>query len=184
MLVWWCYRFICPNNFIGLKFCENWNFNLKIQAEKYVFDFSLNFRSRTVETTTYEYENNGETETRVEQKVIIQSNGEPINHDEVNNFSNFHKKFKNSIFHFKIKYFIFILGIGTSYSRSHCHESRHDRDEDWIPLNHTSRQLVKKYFFHFRYGIIIYSLSKTNGFKWLVCGKIRIYTCHFPRHFP
>jgi hypothetical protein len=87
--------FYLSKQFHWLKFCENWNFNLKIQAEKYVFDFSLNFRSRTVETTTYEYENNGETETRVEQKVIIQSNGEPINHDEVNNFSNFHKKFKN-----------------------------------------------------------------------------------------
>ena len=35
-----------------------------------------------METTTFEYENNGETETRVEQKVTIQSNGEPINLDE------------------------------------------------------------------------------------------------------
>lgn len=39
-------------------------------------------RSRTVETTTYSCENNGETETRVEQKVTIQSDGEPIDHDE------------------------------------------------------------------------------------------------------
>jgi len=39
-------------------------------------------RSRTVETTTYACENNGETETRVEQKVTIQSDGEPIDHDE------------------------------------------------------------------------------------------------------
>jgi len=39
-------------------------------------------RSRTVETTTYSHENNGETETRVEQKVTIQSDGEPIDHDE------------------------------------------------------------------------------------------------------
>ena len=44
--------------------------------------FFLNFRSRTVETTTYACENNGETETRVEQKVTIQSDGEPIDHDE------------------------------------------------------------------------------------------------------
>ena len=60
---------------------------MKIQAEKYVFDFSLNFRSRFVETTTYEYENNGETETRVEQKVIITSHGGPINHEEVNKYN-------------------------------------------------------------------------------------------------
>jgi len=39
-------------------------------------------RSRTVETTTYSCENNGDTETRVEQKVTIQSDGEPIDHDE------------------------------------------------------------------------------------------------------
>ena len=40
------------------------------------------FRSRTVETTTYSCEVNGEKETRVEQKVTIQSDGEPIDHDE------------------------------------------------------------------------------------------------------
>jgi len=39
-------------------------------------------RSRTVETTTYSCEQDGETETRVEQKVTIQSDGEPIDHDE------------------------------------------------------------------------------------------------------
>ena len=40
------------------------------------------FRSRTVETTTYSCEHDGETETKVEQKVTIQSDGEPIDHDE------------------------------------------------------------------------------------------------------
>jgi len=39
-------------------------------------------RSRTVETTTYSCEKDGETETKVEQKVTIQSDGEPIDHDE------------------------------------------------------------------------------------------------------
>jgi len=39
-------------------------------------------RSRTVETTTYSHEHDGETDTRVEQKVTIQSDGEPIDHDE------------------------------------------------------------------------------------------------------
>ena len=39
-------------------------------------------RSRTVETTTYSCEKDGDTETRVEQKVTIQSDGEPIDHDE------------------------------------------------------------------------------------------------------
>ncbi len=39
-------------------------------------------RSRTVETTTYSCETDGDVETRVEQKVTIQSDGEPIDHDE------------------------------------------------------------------------------------------------------
>ena len=56
-------------------------------STKYFFaskngSFFCNYRSRTVETTTYSCENNGETETRVEQKVTIQSDGEPIDHDE------------------------------------------------------------------------------------------------------
>ena len=35
-----------------------------------------------METTTYSHEHDGETDTRVEQKVTIQSDGEPIDHDE------------------------------------------------------------------------------------------------------
>ena len=46
------------------------------------FKIMTNYRSRTVETTTYSCEQDGETETRVEQKVTIQSDGEPIDHDE------------------------------------------------------------------------------------------------------
>ena len=49
---------------------------------QYAIEIISYFRSRTVETTTYACENNGETETRVEQKVTIQSDGEPIDHDE------------------------------------------------------------------------------------------------------
>ena len=45
-------------------------------------DFIIFSRSRTVETTTYSCEKDGEQETRVEQKVTIQSDGEPIDHDE------------------------------------------------------------------------------------------------------
>ena len=43
---------------------------------------TITSRSRTVETTTYSLENEGNTETRVEQKVTIQSDGDPIDHDE------------------------------------------------------------------------------------------------------
>ena len=43
---------------------------------------TITSRSRTVETTTYSLEKDGDTETRVEQKVIIQSDGDPIDHDE------------------------------------------------------------------------------------------------------
>lgn len=44
---------------------------------------TITSRSRTVETTTYSLEKDGDTETRVEQKVTIQSDGgDPIDHDE------------------------------------------------------------------------------------------------------
>lgn len=39
-------------------------------------------KSRTVETTTYAIEQEGKTETHIEQKVTIQSDGDPIDHDE------------------------------------------------------------------------------------------------------
>lgn len=43
---------------------------------------TITSRSRTVETTTYSMERDGDVETRVEQKVTIQSDGDPIDHDE------------------------------------------------------------------------------------------------------
>lgn len=43
---------------------------------------TITSQSRTIETTTYTAERNGECETRIEQKVTIQSDGEPIDHDE------------------------------------------------------------------------------------------------------
>jgi erythrocyte membrane protein band 4.1 len=43
---------------------------------------TITSRSRTVETTTYTIERDGATETTVEQKVTIQSDGDPIDHDE------------------------------------------------------------------------------------------------------
>merc|ERR1711997_970250 len=44
---------------------------------------TITSRSRTVETTTYSLERDGgEAECHVEQKVTIQSDGDPIDHDE------------------------------------------------------------------------------------------------------
>jgi len=43
---------------------------------------TITSKTRTVETTTYAIEKEGETETHVEQKVTIQSDGDPIDHDE------------------------------------------------------------------------------------------------------
>jgi len=44
---------------------------------------TITSRSRTVETTTYSLERDGgEAEQHVEQKVTIQSDGDPIDHDE------------------------------------------------------------------------------------------------------
>ncbi|XP_071750251.1 uncharacterized protein [Lepeophtheirus salmonis] len=43
---------------------------------------TITSKSRTVETTTYSLEKDGDLETRVEQKVTIQSDGDPIDHDE------------------------------------------------------------------------------------------------------
>jgi len=43
---------------------------------------TISSKSRTVETTTYAVEQEGNTETHIEQKVTIQSDGDPIDHDE------------------------------------------------------------------------------------------------------
>ncbi|RWS31118.1 band 4.1-like protein 3 [Leptotrombidium deliense] len=42
---------------------------------------SVSSKTRTVETVTYKMEKDGVVETRVEQKITIQSDGEPIDHD-------------------------------------------------------------------------------------------------------
>ncbi len=53
------------------------------QEEEIVSSQTITSHSRTVETTTYSLEKDGDTETRVEQKVVIQSDsGDPIDHDE------------------------------------------------------------------------------------------------------
>jgi len=43
---------------------------------------TITSKSRTVETTTYAIESEGQTETHIEQKVTIQSEDDPIDHDE------------------------------------------------------------------------------------------------------
>merc|ERR1719220_1750235 len=43
---------------------------------------TITSKTRTVETTTYAVEQEGNTETHIEQKVTIQSDGDPIDHDE------------------------------------------------------------------------------------------------------
>lgn len=42
---------------------------------------SITSKTRTVETVTYKKEHDGLVETRVEQKITIQSDGDPIDHD-------------------------------------------------------------------------------------------------------
>jgi erythrocyte membrane protein band 4.1 len=43
---------------------------------------TMSSKSRTVETVTYKTEKDGVVETRVEQKITIQSDGDPIDHDK------------------------------------------------------------------------------------------------------
>ena len=43
---------------------------------------TITSKTRTVETTTYSVEQGDEQETHIEQKVTIQSDGDPIDHDE------------------------------------------------------------------------------------------------------
>jgi len=57
--------------------------NSSLQAEgQIVSSQTITSKSRTVETTTYAVEQEGNTETHIEQKVTIQSDGDPIDHDE------------------------------------------------------------------------------------------------------
>ena len=43
---------------------------------------TITSKTRTVETTTYAVQQGEEEETHIEQKVTIQSDGDPIDHDE------------------------------------------------------------------------------------------------------
>merc|ERR1739842_169631 len=43
---------------------------------------AITSKTRTVETITYKTEKDGVVETRVEQKITIQSDGDPIDHDK------------------------------------------------------------------------------------------------------
>ena len=43
---------------------------------------TITSKTRTVETTTYSVQQGDESETHIEQKVTIQSDGDPIDHDE------------------------------------------------------------------------------------------------------
>lgn len=43
---------------------------------------TISSKTRTVETLTYKTEKDGQVETRVEQKITIQSDGDPIDHDK------------------------------------------------------------------------------------------------------
>ncbi|XP_050671197.1 protein 4.1 homolog [Leptidea sinapis] len=50
-------------------------------AGEVVSSQTISSKTRTVETITYKTERNGVVETRVEQKITIQSDGDPIDHD-------------------------------------------------------------------------------------------------------
>ncbi|XP_037873990.1 protein 4.1 homolog isoform X1 [Bombyx mori] len=50
-------------------------------AGEVVSSQTISSKTRTVETITYKTERNGVIETRVEQKITIQSDGDPIDHD-------------------------------------------------------------------------------------------------------
>lgn len=51
------------------------------QEGEVVSSQTISSKTRTVETVTYKMERDGVVETRVEQKITIQSDGDPIDHD-------------------------------------------------------------------------------------------------------
>ncbi|KAI1287603.1 hypothetical protein HDE_09921 [Halotydeus destructor] len=53
-----------------------------VSSSEVVTTQSVSSRSRTVETVTYQVEKAGVVETLLEQKITIQSDGEPIDHDK------------------------------------------------------------------------------------------------------
>jgi len=58
------------------------NVDLMTVSGELVTSQTVTSHSKTVETTTFTTENGGESETLVEQRVILQSDGDPIDHDE------------------------------------------------------------------------------------------------------
>lgn len=54
----------------------------KIMEGEIVSSQTISSKSRTVETVTYKTERDGVVETRVEQRITIQSDGDPIDHDK------------------------------------------------------------------------------------------------------
>lgn len=58
--------------------------DIGVEAGEVISSQTITSKTRTVETTTYACEKDGDRETRVEQKVTLQSDGgeEPIDHDE------------------------------------------------------------------------------------------------------
>ncbi|XP_065211460.1 protein 4.1 homolog isoform X2 [Planococcus citri] len=51
-------------------------------AGEIVSSQTISSKTRTVETVTYKTERNGVVETRVEQKITVQSDGDPVDHDK------------------------------------------------------------------------------------------------------
>uniref|UniRef100_T1KPI5 FERM domain-containing protein n=2 Tax=Tetranychus urticae TaxID=32264 RepID=T1KPI5_TETUR len=56
--------------------------NTGLSQSELISSQSLSSKTRTVETVTYKMEKDGVVETRVEQKITIKSDGEPIDHDK------------------------------------------------------------------------------------------------------
>ncbi|GAB6033328.1 hypothetical protein CHUAL_013096 [Chamberlinius hualienensis] len=57
------------------------NYNKLLEGE-IISSQTISSKSRTVETVTYKTERDGVLETRVEQRITIQSDGDPIDHDK------------------------------------------------------------------------------------------------------
>jgi len=55
--------------------------NALVASGEIITSQTLSSKVRTVETLTYKTEKDGVVETRVEQKITIQSDGDPIDHD-------------------------------------------------------------------------------------------------------
>jgi len=56
--------------------------DVPVSGSEIVSSQTVSSKTRTVETVTYKTEKDGQVETRVEQKITIQSDGDPIDHDK------------------------------------------------------------------------------------------------------